>query len=502
MNPMLLSNTNPRDSKNVSITLDPIVIDDTIHNSLNKQNSSQDERKLGTTTISSNVHQVPRWKIFPGRNRIFCNGRIIMAKQISVFNCTLALLISTCVAFFCYDCPFLYENISVFIPIVAGFLFIFVLLSLLRTSFTDPGIIPRATLDEAVYIEQQIVPNQSNSPTVRPPPRTKEVIINDQLVKLKYCFTCKIFRPPRASHCSLCDNCVERFDHHCPWVGNCVGKRNYRSFYMFIVSLAFLCIYVFACIITHFILLSKTMTLLDAVKQSPVSAGVLVICFISMWSILGLVGFHTYLIMSNLTTNEDIKGSFSKRNNVHNRNPYSKNSIFSNCYTVLCAPLEPSVLHLRSQIRCEENIVHIDQSNQLSQTNTSLTSSIRHPQSQKSFSITDDSTPKMKQNNNILHSDDFNSHRDYDEMINDSKISRQHRSSRIITKNLPKKLPYERHAVHCPNEDNTEAIMDILRAHPSNFKEDRNHLRQSIEYPLIYLNRQREDLVANRKQFI
>ncbi|KAJ2888238.1 Eukaryotic peptide chain release factor GTP-binding subunit, partial [Coemansia aciculifera] len=78
------------------------------------------------------------------------------------------------------------------------------------------------------------------------PPTTKLVTINNVNVRLKYCDTCRIYRPPRASHCRSCDNCVENEDHHCIWLNNCIGRRNYRYFYSFLFSISALALYIIA----------------------------------------------------------------------------------------------------------------------------------------------------------------------------------------------------------------------------------------------------------------
>lgn len=56
------------------------------------------------------------------------------------------------------------------------------------------------------------------------PRRARDVMVNGHRVTVRYNDTCHFFQPPRAHHCSVNDNCIERFDHHCPWVGTTIGK--------------------------------------------------------------------------------------------------------------------------------------------------------------------------------------------------------------------------------------------------------------------------------------
>lgn len=224
----------------------------------------------------------------------------------------------------------------------------YVLVLLFLTSARDPGIVPRAPHPpEPEDIPEATVLAEGGGQTPRLRfPRTKDVVVNGILVKIKYCDTCMIYRPPRCSHCSICDNCVERFDHHCPWVGQCIGKRNYVFFFMFVSSATLLCIYVFAmsALYIKFLMKDDHKTVWGAMKRSPASVILMAYSFISVWFVGGLTVFHSYLISTNQTTYENFR--YRSENRI---NPYNLGAV-RNFREILCTKIPASKTDFRAKV--------------------------------------------------------------------------------------------------------------------------------------------------------
>jgi palmitoyltransferase ZDHHC3/7/25 len=78
-----------------------------------------------------------------------------------------------------------------------------------KTSWTDPGAIPLSAIPPWVTFQ------------------TTRVHV--------LCSHCQSYKPPHAHHCRICQRCISRMDHHCPWMNNCIGAGNLKHFILFLV---------------------------------------------------------------------------------------------------------------------------------------------------------------------------------------------------------------------------------------------------------------------------
>lgn len=328
---------------------------------------------------------VRTYQAWEGSN-IFClGGRLIFGPDVQSLFLTIFLIVAPVAVFCIFVARKLWNHFSgnsgMAVMIVSIVLTVYVLALLLLTSGRDPGIIPRSDsppLPESNHSNLSIW--QGLSPRL---PRTKDVVINGITVKVKYCDTCMHYRPPRCSHCSICDNCVDQFDHHCPWVGQCIGLRNYRFFFMFVFTATLLCLYVhgFCWVYIKMIMNSEKTTIWKAMVKTPASIALIIYSFLSLWFVGGLSVFHLYLISTNQSTYENFRYRYSLRNN-----PYNK-GIIGNFMEVFFSPIPPSKNKFREKVQEKPAVPALPINNAFGSTNSS---SIKWEQDKQMWGETED----------------------------------------------------------------------------------------------------------------
>ncbi|RCN31754.1 DHHC zinc finger domain protein [Ancylostoma caninum] len=167
--------------------------------------------------------------------------------------------------------------------------------SLLRIVFSNPGVIKPTENSRAQFVEML-----------------------ELCERVNYCFTCWVNKPKGAKHCSICDRCVLDFDHHCPWLHQCITNRNLRMFLVFVACVALSAgIFSYAC--SHLIYLKilsintgdspfKLITIADEVlKTSSWLLFSLTLAFFHAIMLSALFVNQCVQISENLTTMDRIR---------------------------------------------------------------------------------------------------------------------------------------------------------------------------------------------------
>lgn len=241
-------------------------------------------------------------------------------------TCAWIVLLACTGVYFYFPCQWLFFQLDQWgyvVPLCQAVLTLYVVANFALATFMNPGIIPKAGADEAHDDDFRM-------------PLFKNVKMNGITIRMKWCATCELYRPPRCSHCSVCNHCIEIFDHHCPWVNNCIGRRNYRFFFMFLLSLSVHMVSIFGQCVLYVLAHKETITE-PGVIVTLVVMGLIGLLFVP---IVGLTVFHSILVARGRTTNEQVTGKF--RSGV---NPFTRGCCRNCCYT-LWAPSYPDLVSM------------------------------------------------------------------------------------------------------------------------------------------------------------
>ncbi|KAM1282864.1 hypothetical protein ACFX2J_025798 [Malus domestica] len=241
---------------------------------------------------------------------------------------------------------------SVFVAWLGVFLATSGLVMFYRCSSKDPG-----------YIRMNVHDSQNMKDDE---PLLKIEINNPALLAGNWsqlCATCKIVRPLRAKHCPTCDRCVEQFDHHCPWVSNCIGKKNKWDFF------AFLVLEVLAMVFTGGVTLMRVSS--DPLCPSSFGAWInfvatrhvgalsfFIMDFFLFFGVVVLTVVQASQISRNITTNEManmMRYNYLRGPGGRFRNPFD-HGIRRNCSDFLIKGYNEDVEHIEEPAHDEEGI--------------------------------------------------------------------------------------------------------------------------------------------------
>ncbi|CAD8052290.1 unnamed protein product [Paramecium sonneborni] len=315
------------------------------------------------------------YQIWQTANKIFWNGKIFTGSENHKLLASFSFITIPSILFYIFMSPEFAKNDQNGYTVVFVIIQITIYVFLSITVCMDPGIIPKIRSEYEMDEELLKVPQKYAKTDYRFIVDSKMFIIKAHQFKLKYCATCAIYRPARASHCPSCDNCVVRFDHHCPWIGQCIGRRNYVYFYFFIMSVSFKLIFVFGTCLSYIVDESKKrsefMDTSDAISetlaQNPVSIILVIYSFGFSCFVVGLWLFHSYLVLNNLTTNEYLK----KHWQIDSKNPFRRQNILKNIVHVLTFISSLKFLELKQSIYETKDYSPIHTSNHVNEANDS-----------------------------------------------------------------------------------------------------------------------------------